>query len=187
MLSIWEGTVSWLLNPSQHGNELLEPKIRAAIPIAWSNCCEISRKYLRQQEPLQEAMEHAIIGLHHDLVQDPGMSNRAAAEILVKHYGAYTRKAVARELADTRRFVVLREIPDRIDFESKVHARLDLATVLESANWDQRDLIVSRYLRDESWKQVGKEKGISDAAAQMRCARIISQLRQKLGPHERSP
>ena len=97
-------------------------------------------------------------------------------------------KVAARRRRDARRFVVLEpEIPDREDFESVVQARLDLATVLESVDCDQRDLIVSRYLLEESWKQVATRKRISDVAARLRCAKIMAQLRRRFGRDEPSP
>jgi len=180
MLSIWYRDLSWLLN--EEDNKRFGPKIRDAITNGWVFCCLLSRRHLRQEEPLQEAMQRAIVKLHLDLLQAPALSDEASAEILIKHYANYVYMAAANERRDARRFVVLnQEIPDGKDFESMVQARLDLATVIKSMERDERDLFYLRYIRNRSWRQVAAQKGISDDAARMRCARAMNKLRKQFG------
>lgn len=175
MHSPWDRDVSWLINP-QEESRVLEPKIRAAISMAWLRCSEISRKYLHQEEPLQEPLEQAIVRLHQDLVQAPTLPDAAAAEMLVKHYVTYTRQAAARERNEARRFVVLAEVPDPSDIESVIQVHADLATVLQSVNPDECEIIVLRRLHGKTWKQVATQMGLSDVAARLRYRKAMQKL-----------
>lgn len=179
--SLWDRDVSWLFDQAQEETRRLEPKIRAAISMAWISCCEISRRYFRHQEPPQEALEKAIVRLHQDLVLAPTLPDDTAAEMLVKHYGNYTRRAAARDRNDARRFVVLPEIPDSRDIESVVQVHADLATALESINPDERELVLLHTLYNQSWKQIAEQKGISDVLARQRYCRAMRKLRKQFG------
>jgi RNA polymerase sigma factor (sigma-70 family) len=159
-----------------------------AVSQAWPACCEVSQAVLKEAEPPGELWEKAIRRLVIELQERPESGDDA--QLLHRFFELLARKCKAEQKTAARRFVVLPDVVDKTDFmadktdlESVVQAKVDLATVIEQMAPEDREIILLRHLRQQTYKEVALQKGLSDKAVQKRCERAINKLRQKFGRH----
>jgi RNA polymerase sigma factor (sigma-70 family) len=157
-----------------------------AVSQAWPACCEVSQAVLKEAEPPGELWEKAIRRLVNELQERPESGDDA--QLLRRFFELLARKCRAEQKADARRFVVLPEssdktelLSDKTNFEAAVQAKVDLATVIDQMTPEDREIILLRHLRQQTYKEVAVQKGLSDKAVQKRCERAINKLRQKFG------
>jgi RNA polymerase sigma factor (sigma-70 family) len=178
--SPYHSDLSWLL-PNREEFSRLEPRIRMAVSKAWPGCCEVSQAVLKEAEPPGELWEKAIRRLVIELQERPESGDDA--QLLCRFFELSVRKCKAEQKADARRFIVLPDLADKTDLEAAVQAKVDLATVIEEMTAEDREILLLRHLRHQTYKEVAAQKGLSDKAAQKRCERAINKLRQKFGRH----
>lgn len=70
-------------------------------------------------------------------------------------------------------------IPDDQDPIEEVETKICVEQILKPLTDDQRDLLCARFLRGETWQNIGKNRGVSWQAAQQKGAKIMQQIRMR--------